>query len=392
MMSQWISSNRYSALRTSDDNESLVKPSLLWSNWFTLRRVRTALILALLVGLGLTLARFSDVKAHIQDFVPHRPISDGVKNQDGVQWSEFAYVQYVTNANYLCNSLMILESLYRLGAKADRIILYPNHWKVPTDDGVDSSFESKLLAQARDQYKTKLVPIQVQTYERGDNTWKDSYTKLLAFNQTQYKRVISLDSDATVQQPMDELFLLPPAPVAMPRAYWLDQLFLSSQLVVLEPSEQEWKRIQNAMQNNADSGFDMDILNTLYNESCTIIPHRKYDLLSGEFRSKKHDKYLGADEPWDPKAVLEEAKFVHFSDWPRPKPWLKADSAIVEEVQPKCKKVEGEEDCTDRDIWLSLYQDFSQRRQRICGRRYDDRRRVRRSMASRLSKNEPRFE
>jgi len=53
-------------------------------------------------------------------------------------------------------------------------------------------------------------------------TWSDSYTKLLAFNQTQYDRVLSLDSDSTVLKPMDELFLLPDCPVAMPRAYWLE--------------------------------------------------------------------------------------------------------------------------------------------------------------------------
>ena len=31
-------------------------------------------------------------------------------------------------------------------------------------------------------------------------TWAESYTKLLAFNQTQYDRVLSLDSDSTVLQ------------------------------------------------------------------------------------------------------------------------------------------------------------------------------------------------
>lgn len=31
-------------------------------------------------------------------------------------------------------------------------------------------------------------------------TWAESYTKLLPFNQTQYDRVLSLDSDSTVLQ------------------------------------------------------------------------------------------------------------------------------------------------------------------------------------------------
>ncbi|KAF2259365.1 nucleotide-diphospho-sugar transferase [Lojkania enalia] len=342
--------------------------------------------------LGFIWARSTDVRAHIPDLVPHHSISKDAEIYDDIQWSNFAYVQYVTNTNYLCNSLMILESLYRLGAKADRVMMYPNQWKAPTDDGMDASIESQLLARARDQYKTKLVPIQVQTFERGDETWKDSYTKLLAFNQTQYKRIISLDSDATVQQPMDELFLLPPTPVAMPRAYWMDQLFLSSQLVVLEPSEREWRRIEDTMRIDTESGFDMDMLNALYNNSCTIIPHRKYDLLTGEFRSASHIKYLGVDEPWDARKALEEAKFVHFSDWPMPKPWLKADPSVVEQVQPECKKTEEGEDCADRTVWLGLYQDFSERRQQVCGRSYDDRRTFRRSSLFRPSEYNPRYE
>lgn len=124
-----------------------------------------------------------------------------------IDWSVFAYVQYVTNSNYLCNSLMIFETLHRIGTKAERIMLYPQQWKVPK--GKPEAEEERFLLQARDRYKVKLVPIQVVTYEdRGDETWKDSYTKLLAFNQTQYKRVISLDSDAIVKQVCLYYFLL----------------------------------------------------------------------------------------------------------------------------------------------------------------------------------------
>jgi alpha-N-acetylglucosamine transferase len=54
-----------------------------------------------------------------------------------------------------------------------------------------------LLRKARRDYEVKLIPIKIQHFD-GENTWADSFTKLLAFNQTQYERVISLDSDANV--------------------------------------------------------------------------------------------------------------------------------------------------------------------------------------------------
>jgi hypothetical protein len=62
---------------------------------------------------------------------------------------------------------------------------------------------------------------------------------------------------------------------------------------------------------------------------------------------------------------LDEAKFVHFSDWPLPKPWLLKNKAQVEPFQPECHLTDVGEDCRDREIWLSLYADFAQRR-KIC--------------------------
>ena len=121
---------------------------------------------------------------------------------------------------------------------------------------------------------------------------------------------------------MDELFLLEPAWIAMPRAYWLgfEGRVLSSQLLLLQPSEYEFDRVMKATATAGDNDYDMDILNSLYQDSAMILPHRRYDLLTGEFRGKDHQNYLRDDQQrWDPDAVWKEAKYIHFSDWPLPK-------------------------------------------------------------------------
>jgi hypothetical protein len=82
---------------------------------------------------------------------------------DKVDWSRFAYVQYVTNSAYLCNSVMLFEILHRLGAKADKLMMYPSWIDV---DGTGS--DSTLVRKARDQYVVKLQPIQVQSRPSGD--------------------------------------------------------------------------------------------------------------------------------------------------------------------------------------------------------------------------------
>lgn len=172
---------------------------------------------------------------------------------------------------------------------------------------------------------------------------------------------------------MDELFLLPPSPVAMPRAYWMDKFFLSSQLIVIQPSDKEWARVDAAIEHHEGWDYDMDILNKLYLNSSMVIPHLGYDLLTGEFGRESHGKYLaGTDQEWDAKRLIEEAKFVHFSDWPMPKPWLQPLDGMVEKHQPKCRDVtvsraDGEEeireDCSDREVWLELREDFADRRE-----------------------------
>jgi len=163
---------------------------------------------------------------------------------------------------------------------------------------------------------------------------------------------------------MDELFLLPSCPVALPRAFWLPVAdhVLSSQIVLVEPSAFEFSRITKAITSAGPNDYDMEIINNLYGNSALILPHRKYDMLTRIFREDHRESYLGNDvEKWDPDKVFAEASFLHFSDWPVPKPWL-PDYGKKEELKPKC---EGE-DCRAQKLWLGFYDDFTKRRQVRC--------------------------
>ena len=218
-------------------------------------------------------------------------------------------------------------------------------------------------------------------------TWAESYTKLLAFNQTDYHRILHLDSDGTALQSMDELFLLAPAFVAMPRAYWLpfSDRILSSQLLLLEPSLAEFERVMNVTQASGKRDYDMDILTTMYQDSAMVLPHRPYNILTAEFRRKEdHQNYLGnPTETWDPDAALKEAKYLHFSDWPLPKvcflrysmtwmlimltvyqPWLASPEA-VDQAKPLCGRDPATNlttSCRGQTIFTDIYADFRRRR------------------------------
>lgn len=115
-----------------------------------------------------------------------------------------------------------------------------------------------------------------------------------------------------------------------------------------------------------------------------MFPHKPYLLLSGEMRAKSHEAYLGfKEEPWDVDSVMKQAKYVHFSDWPVPNPWVGTTEAMKLENQPGCKppgEQGGELDCADRNAWLWLYE-FRERRKRVCGPEFADFERVEQLLA-----------
>jgi len=280
-----------------------------------------------------------------------------------VDWTEFAYSQYATTTDYLCNSLMIFETLHRLGSKADRILLYPSTLLASTENGIFGY----LLEKAQAEFNVKLIPINEQRKSNVIRIWASSYTKLLAFNQTQYSRIIHLDSDSTLLSSLDELFFLPPAPVVVPKAYWLPTPKLSSHIMLLTPSSTTFAKIQEEIEKATKGIYDMEIINSLFGSTCSILPHQAYALLTGELRSPdpEHKAFLdSATMEWDPDRVMKEATFVHFSDYPFPKPWQETSAEEQERAVPECVvNDQGENvDCRARNIWIGLYKDFKARR------------------------------
>jgi alpha-N-acetylglucosamine transferase len=178
-----------------------------------------------------------------------------------------------------------------------------------------------------------------------------------------------LDSDSVVLQHMDELFFLPPAPVAMPQAYWLSRPTLGSYFMLIQPSAETFQQIKSAIKKWAGYGtYDMEIMNKLFGDTCLRLPHHPYALLSGEFKSNDHSAYLGENQEWNATKVMNETKMIHFSDYPLGKPW-EATWTEMQQGGPKCPMDLNsgviQEKCDDREAWFKLYTDFRTRR-KVC--------------------------
>lgn len=74
---------------------------------------------------------------------------------------------------HLYSSVILFESLYRLGCKPDRLMMYPSEFSTE-----DKSTEAILLRKARDEYKVILKPIEAQRRYGSDSESEDHLSQM----------------------------------------------------------------------------------------------------------------------------------------------------------------------------------------------------------------------
>ncbi|KAK2044716.1 nucleotide-diphospho-sugar transferase [Colletotrichum somersetense] len=285
----------------------------------------------------------------------------------------FAYVQYATDLDYLCNAVVNFHRLSLLGARHDHVLIFPDKW---TEGNAREAEAIKKIKQELPHLV--LRPFVFLATHKGSATWAKSLNKLHAFGLTDYTRVLAFDSDSQVLNSMDHYFLAPMAAVAAPRAYWLNEKdtpvaeqVLSSHVMLIEPSRTRHKKIIKEALRSGD--IDMDVMNRMFKDSAMILPHRRLALLTGEFRRRDHKRYLAPDdddEDWNAMEEVSRSYLVHFSDWPLPKPWKPYTDAQWQAALPDCPEEEKDKPdcprCADRTVWSTIYGDFKDDRKKYC--------------------------
>ncbi|EJS41623.1 gnt1p [Saccharomyces arboricola H-6] len=146
-----------------------------------------------------------------------------LKNGQVIEWSKFAYVNYVTDVDYLCNTLIIFNDLKeQFGTKA-KLVLLISRDLLDSNTSSNAEYIRLLLGkiQAIDESQVVIKLIDNIVKPKDTTPWNESLTKLLVFNQTEFNRVIYLDNDAILRSSLDELFFLPDyIKFAAPLTYW----------------------------------------------------------------------------------------------------------------------------------------------------------------------------
>jgi alpha-N-acetylglucosamine transferase len=200
------------------------------------------------------------------------------------------------------------------GAHIDIVIM--------TDEGMDIP---KYITIMQKIYNFRLVEVaHLRPPPKSYSNYLTVMGKLRVFQLYEYARVVFLDADTLVQRNLDHLFDLTAAAFAAPRAYWLKQPFISSQLFVLTPSPATWARIDKYFAPDSDlltrDLYDMDLLNLEFKDDMTILPSI-YCILNGHFdpnQKSNFEKWKTIAGGYEVNELIDEAFVVHFSDT---KPW-----------------------------------------------------------------------
>lgn len=386
---------------------------------------------------------------------------------DPIYWDRYAYVNYVAEGDYLCNTLIMFKMLKEDYKTKAKLVLLITTDVVSSVEG-SSALLDKIKELDNDQVIIKFMePI---SKEDDQTAWKNSLSKLEIFNLTEYERIIYLDNDANLNDNLDELFFLPDyVKFAATVTYWnlkesdlkkaykevfhmknpininkyiercvarlqngkmiynhlpnlphtlylnsenigddilktrtvfsLSRLFhtvkpskvkWASNLMVIKPSNKTYTYIRDMIlpyNINAKGVYDMDVINEyLYNmkqliydhfsvlksikhqyvPEVMVLPFSRYGLLSGSIKHKeqydmlKNDmlgyRYLSSEGEYaanDLKTVVEEAKYIHYSDYPIGKPWQYATKEDLEcKVKEHSKEKEHEQEMCN--IWNSV--------------------------------------
>jgi alpha-N-acetylglucosamine transferase len=132
---------------------------------------------------------------------------------------------------------MMFTRLRELDVHADLVLLQTERLNL---DAAARPLLERLAAELEVTHRVSSVAIA----DVGWAMYADSGLKLALFSLTEYDRLIYLDSDGLVRRNLDHLFLLPETDLALPRAYWIDQPWYTSILLVVTPSARMADRVR----------------------------------------------------------------------------------------------------------------------------------------------------
>ncbi|CCF56658.1 hypothetical protein KAFR_0B03610 [Kazachstania africana CBS 2517] len=162
------------------------------------------------------------IPEEVIDSLYSETLSRASKTNKGINWDKFAYVNYVTDASYLCNTLIMFNKLKtEFQTKAKLVLLVTKD--LIEDNATNKEKNILMLASIKnvDSEQVRIKYVDNIVKPKDYTPWNESLTKLRVFNETDFDRIIYMDNDAALTANLDELFFLPQyIKFAAPMTYW----------------------------------------------------------------------------------------------------------------------------------------------------------------------------
>ncbi|ODV80518.1 glycosyltransferase family 8 protein [Suhomyces tanzawaensis NRRL Y-17324] len=165
--------------------------------------------------------------------------------------------------------------------------------------------------------------------------------------------------------------------------------FFANHVMVLTPSKKVYNELLQYIHNpwhwsifsrsklKKKNDYDMEILNKYLDDQLRskepntrvgVLPHRTYGVLTGEFKERWHRRFVvepqhlpfitkQSSEGWDASQARKDAKLIHFSDSPIPKPWDNQDSTLYyNQFKIYCAESARKDPATFRELYPGEWQ------------------------------------
>lgn len=234
-------------------------------------------------------------------------------NNQGLQPTNFnAYVFYATQDTYACSVIVNVFLLMNAFGTKYRIFVF-------VSQSVSEHYRSSLQVLGATVVEEEPLPLHPDSI----SYYQDCLLKLAAFRMheidSDLQRVLILDSDQLILRNLDHLFDKPPVDFLAPSAYWINDTYLSSTLMLIQPNQKLWDSVKSAMHHIPSHKYDIDLINDLFTGSHVQLPGT-YATLSSHWEDLNTPRWQEPRYPsgtiasdWDLHNLYNSAHVIHFT-------------------------------------------------------------------------------
>ncbi|ORY11916.1 hypothetical protein BCR34DRAFT_483406 [Clohesyomyces aquaticus] len=276
-----------------------------------------------------------------------------------LNWNRLGYAQVVKEHVELCSAVMLLGDLHKRKSPAKRILLFPRMWLRKREDDEEDDQQltttKRLLRTAVRRFGVQLIPME-PIVDGADDSLPSSYSLASLYSLTDYERVVYLQGPGMLldASALDSLLAFSKsAPMAAFPAT-PDRKALSTSLLLIHPSDAEFKRLKAVRASEAMT--DLDLFRASFSAPESLISQWSLSMGNVVYESQN---LRNAIDGFNASIFEEATTYVRLSDPEIPGP--EYDVPYYDRVALRPKNEEA------KAAWERLYERFRQRRMEICG-------------------------